>query len=284
MVSTEKNNQFPLLGLKEFSKGHLNSKHQLLFNEMNGERHIRKPHQHDFFIIILFDQAKGTHNIDFKDYGICNRQIHLLFPGQIHKWNIEPHTTACQLMIDRELFERFSPSFRFSFAEYRNHPVIQLNDDSFKLIQYEFAAIKDELERDDSLLELISSRISVVASILSKEALKVFSDQETYQTEPRIVKFQQLIDVFFKEEKLVSFYAAKLHLSPNYLNILCRKYLKVSATKLIQQRTILEAKRLLKATSLSVKEIAFELGFVDTAYFSNVFKTHTGTTPSGFRI
>lgn len=279
----KKNQHIPLLGLEEFRKDPVNTKEPLLFNELHGERHIHKPHQHDFFIVVLFDQAKGIHTIDFKEYKIDNQQIHLLFPGQVHTWSIEPKTTGYQLMIDRHFFERFSSSFRFSFVEYHNHPVINLDADSFQLICYEFDAIKNELAAVDSLPELISSRTAVIASIISKSVSKIFTDLNNYQVEPRIVKFQQLIDVSFKEEKLVSFYAAKLHISANYLNILCKKYLKISATQVIQQRTVLEAKRLLKTTAISVKEIAFELGFVDHAYFSNFFKTHTGTTPSDFR-
>jgi YesN/AraC family two-component response regulator len=186
-------------------------------------------------------------------------------------------------MIGRDFFESFSSSFRFSFIQYHDHPVIQLSVESYNLLHYEFNAIKNELDDKDCLPELISSRTAVIASIISKEASKIFSDLDIYQTEPRIAKFQELIDLFFKDEKLVSFYAAKLHISANYLNILCKKHLKISATQLIQQRIILEAKRLLKATSLSVKEISFDLGFVDHAYFSNFFKTQTALTPSHFR-
>ncbi len=283
-MSAKKTDQnIPLLGLQEFRTNQDSDSDQLIFNELHGERHIHKPHQHDFFIIVLFDEAKGVHNIDFIDYKIGNKQIHLLFPGQVHKWNIETDTTGYQLMIGRDFFESFSSSFRFSFAQYHNHPVIELSQESYNLLQYEFLAIKNELESTDCLQELISSRTSVLASIISKEASKIFADHDIYQTETRIAKFQELIDIYFKEEKLVSFYASKLHISANYLNILCKKYLKISATQLIQQRIILESKRHLKATALSVKEIAFELGFVDHAYFSNFFKTQTGITPTNFR-
>lgn len=279
----KKDQNIPLIGLQEFKKDQSRYNDQLLFNELHGERHIHKPHQHDFFIIVLFDQAKGVHNIDFIDYKIGNHQIHLLFPGQVHKWNIKPETAGYQLMIGRDFFESFSSSFRFSFAQYHNHPVIELSQESYNLLHYEFDAIKNELENEDCLQELISSRTAVIASIISKEAAKVFTDHDIYQTEPRIAKFQELIDNYFKEEKLVSFYAAKLHISANYLNILCKKHLKISATQLIQQRIVLESKRHLKATTLSIKEIAFELGFVDHAYFSNFFKTQTGITPTLFR-
>lgn len=282
-MAIHNNDHFPVLGLHEFRKGQFAGSDNLLFNELHGERHIDKPHQHDFFILLLFDKANGVHNIDFVDHEIGNQQVHLLFPGQVHKWDIGPETTGYQLMIGRDFFERFAPSLRFSITNYQNHPIIQLSLDSFKLILYEFDAIKIELTSDDSLPELISSRIAVIASILSKEAEKIFKDVDVYQSEPRIIMFQQMIDLHFKEQKLVSFYAEKLHISANYLNILCKKHVKVSATQLIQQRSILEAKRLLMATTLSVKEIAFELNFADHAYFSNFFKAHTGVRPTEFR-
>jgi AraC family transcriptional activator of pobA len=104
-----------------------------------------------------------------------------------------------------------------------------------------------------------------------------------YQSNPRLARFSMLIERHFKEEKLVTFYASELNLSANYLNILCKRNLGVPATQLIQQRVLLEAKRLLQSTDLSIKEIAFELGFVDHAYFSNFFKSQTSVTPTEFR-
>lgn len=283
-MALKKNKHFPLLGLQEFVSEQLTLRHQLLFNELHGERHIDMPHHHDFFIMILFKRAAGIHNIDFVDYEIQNFQIHLLFPGQVHQWNIGRETTGYQLMINQNFFERFAANFRYSFIDYRNHPVLQLDQKSFELIHHEFLAIRDELQSRDRLDELLSARSAVIAAIISKLAGKVFVNQEHYQIEPRIERFQQLIEESFKDKKLVSFYASALNISANYLNILCKKHLKISATQLIQQRILLEAKRLLKSTTLSVKEIAFELGFVDHAYFSNFFKTQTGTTPTYFRL
>lgn len=207
-MSAKKEQNIPLLGLQEFQNDQNKQNNQLIFNELHGERHIDKPHQHDFFIIVLFEKAKGTHNIDFIDHTIANHQIHLLFPGQVHKWYIEPETTGYQLMIGRDFFESFSSSFRFSFLQYHNHPVINLSYESYKLLHYEFEAIKNELESKNSLQDLIRARTSVIATIISKEAAKIFTDHDIYQTEPRIAKFQELIDVFLKEEKLVSFYAS----------------------------------------------------------------------------
>ncbi|MDH0659361.1 MULTISPECIES: helix-turn-helix transcriptional regulator [unclassified Empedobacter] len=283
MQDSENQDSIPIISIKSFRKGQLAGRDELLFNELHGERHIDKPHKHDFFVIILFDKASGTHNIDSKDYPIDNKEIHILFPGQMHKWQINDGTIGYQLMTERSFFEQFAPYFRFSFTNYQNHPVIKLSDEAFSKLMYEFNAIKEELKSENSLVHLINARAAVIAAIVSKEAEQIFTEFKVYQSNPRLAKFNMLIDEFYKEEKSVVFYAEKLHISANYLNILCKKHLKVSATQLIQQRIIIEAKRLLKSGDLSIKEIAFELGFTDHAYFSNFFKAQTDLTPSEFR-
>ncbi|WP_282630295.1 helix-turn-helix domain-containing protein [Empedobacter sedimenti] len=283
MQNSENHDLVPIISIQSFRKGQLAGRDELLFNELHGERHIDKPHKHDFFVIILFDKASGIHNIDSKDYPIDDKEIHILFPGQMHKWQINDGTIGYQLMTERSFFEQFAPYFRFSFTNYQNHPVIKLSDEAFSKLMYEFNAIKEELKSENSLVHLINARAAVIAAIVSKEAEQVFTEFKVYQSNPRLAKFNMLIDEFYKEEKSVVFYAEKLHISANYLNILCKKHLKVSATQLIQQRIIIEAKRLLKSGDLSIKEIAFDLGFTDHAYFSNFFKAQTNITPSEFR-
>ncbi|TDS64251.1 helix-turn-helix domain-containing protein [Myroides indicus] len=284
MQKNTSQDSIPVVSIQGYRQEQSAGREELLFNELHGKRHIDKPHKHDFFIIILFDRASGTHSIDSKDYTIGNREIHVLFPGQIHKWDINDGTIAYQLMIERAFFEQFAPFFRFSFTNYQNHPVIKLTNNAFAMLMYEFDAIKEELNNDDSLVHLINARAAVIAAIVSKQAEHTFTEFKVYQSNPRLAKFNMLIDEFYKEQKSVAFYAEQLHISANYLNILCKKNLKVSASGLIQQRVCTEAKRLLQIERLlSIKEIAFELGYADHAYFSNFFKTQTGVTPTEFR-
>ncbi len=279
----KKSSLVPILNIQEFRKGQEAGRDELLFNFLYGEKHIEKPHKHDFFVIILFEKAKGIHTIDAVDYDIGSRQIHILFPGQVHRWDIERKSVGYQLMIEASFFEQFAPYFRFSFTNYQNHPVITLSPGSFRLLRYEFDAIRRELKCANPLRQLITARSAVIASVVSKEAENTFTEFKVYQSNPRLAKFNMLIDEYFKEQKLVTFYAKKLHISANYLNILCKRNLRISATQLIQQRVCLEAKRLLHTTGFSIKEIAFEIGFTDQAYFSNFFKNQTGLSPTGFR-
>ncbi len=274
---------FPILDIHEFRKDQLAGNEGYSYSELRGEHHIERPHQHHFFLLVLFDQAEGIHQIDFKDYTIGQHQIHILFPKQVHSWKLGKNTSGFQLMVDREQFEKFSPEFHYSSMYYQQNPVIPLSDKTFQILYYEFNAIRQELEDCNCFPEIIYSRAAVIASILSKEVRNINHDKLPHQSTPQLLRLRELIEDFFWEEKSVAFYADKLHISIGHLNKLCRKNLQLSPGQLIQQRTLLEAKRLLKSTDLSIKEIAFKLGFIDSSYFTNFFKQHTQLNPKQFR-
>lgn len=276
-------NHIPTLGIKIFRNEQIAGRDEIIFNELVGHKYIEETHKHDFFIISLFDEASGVHNIDSIDYAVGNKEVHILFPNQMHKWDMKMHTKGYQLMIEKHFLEQFAPYFRFSFTNYQNNPVIKLSPSAFSKLKYEFTAIMEELQTENSLIHIIRARSAVIAAIVSAEAEKAFTEFKVYQSNDRLAKFNFLIDEFYKQEKSVSFYANQLHISANYLNILCKRELKVSAKQLIDQRITTEAKRLLQNKKLNIKEIAFELGFLDNPYFTNFFKNQTGMSPSEFR-
>ncbi|SIS55869.1 AraC-type DNA-binding protein [Chryseobacterium shigense] len=273
---------FPVLGIQQFNENQLQGCH-LLFNELHGERSIDEPHKHDFFIINLFEHGKGSHTIDFTEYEVGNSQIHLVFPDQVHQWVIEKETVGYQLMISRHWFESFLPSLRFSASYYQNHPVIHLSKETFQTFLYEFQAIRREVSEESVFWEVIQKRSELIGLLVSKSVEGTFKDFEMYHSNPIISKFLQHIDEHFRTERSVSFYAEKLNISANYLNIVCKKNLNSSASSLIQDRILLEAKRLLKVSEMSVKDIVYDLGFYDHASFSKFFKAQTGMTPSQFK-
>ncbi len=272
----------PVLRIRDFQV-ELEADDSFVYHEIQGRRRIEKPHKHDFFVFLLFEKGSGVHSIDFVDYKVGHYQLHMLFPDQLHKWELEKNTRAYQLMISRHIFEAFSTSLRFSFVLYKKHPVIQLAPDVFKQLLYEFKCIQKELATKPVDWDIISNRSRLISLLTSREAEKKFKDMLIYRTRPVLYKYHSLINIHFKEQKSVAFYAGRLNITPNYLNILCQRHLHISAISLIQDRVALEAKRLLHATEKSIKEIAFELGFSDMAYFSHFFKKQTGVAPSDFR-
>ncbi|MDR3713504.1 MAG: helix-turn-helix domain-containing protein [Puia sp.] len=98
-----------------------------------------------------------------------------------------------------------------------------------------------------------------------------------------IRKFNLLVEAHFKSEHSVSFYAQQLCKSPKTLSNLFALFNQKPPSQIIQDRIVMEAKRLLRYTDQSIKHITFDLGFEDLPYFSNFFKKNTGSSPSDFR-
>ncbi|MEC4114506.1 helix-turn-helix domain-containing protein [Myroides pelagicus] len=99
----------------------------------------------------------------------------------------------------------------------------------------------------------------------------------------KVFEFVTLVDEYYKEAKTPSFYADKLCVTPNYLNKLCKQERGVTAGHIVRQRIMIEAKRLLRFTSFTIKEVANELCFDSTSYFVTFFKKFEGKTPEEYR-
>jgi AraC family transcriptional activator of pobA len=98
-----------------------------------------------------------------------------------------------------------------------------------------------------------------------------------------IESFNELIQAHYSTERSVQFYANALHIHPNYLNFLMKKYAGVTAKQAIADHIVLEAKALLGSPNLSIKEISYRLGFTSPGSFSSFFRKMTNTPPTIFR-
>lgn len=99
----------------------------------------------------------------------------------------------------------------------------------------------------------------------------------------QIERFRALLDARFKQRPPVESYAGELGVTAGQLSRLCREVLGMSTQDAINARVVHEAQRELIYSSLSVKQVAAELGFDDEAYFGRFFKKHTGERPTEFR-
>ena len=97
------------------------------------------------------------------------------------------------------------------------------------------------------------------------------------------LRFLKLLNENFKQERTVQFYADILCLTPGYLSKVLKIISKKTASQLIDEAVIMEAKLLLKNQTLSISEVANELQFSDQSFFGKYFKKHTGYSPSKFR-
>lgn len=96
-------------------------------------------------------------------------------------------------------------------------------------------------------------------------------------------KFLSLVQLNFKKERFLDFYASHLDVSAKHLSRTVKETTGFSAVEWIDRFVILEAKVLLKSTTMSIQQIADELNFVSQSFFGKYFKKHTGRSPKDFR-
>jgi len=247
--------------------------------------HLKQPHRHYFYTLILVTDGVGSHDIDFTSYDILPNRMFLIAPGQIHAWKSLKRVRGF-VMLFTDSFVALSKGRKLmpSWPLFKTNQdcFLDLNDTEASQWIEEFMLIETELKTSDPF-----SRDAIFYSLGSllvrASRLYIRSPRITPARQDLLFTFQELIEKQYTRLRTPKDYASLLHITPNYLNALCRKKAGKSAGELIRQRVLLEIKRLLAHTSLSISEIAYKLNFADNSYFGRYFKKYAGVTPETFR-
>ena len=132
-------------------------------------------------------------------------------------------------------------------------------------------------------MELLKRYFKIFLIYLTRKVDENFQSTEQSREAELVKSFMELLDKNFKEKKMVAEYARQLLVTPNYLNRIIKKITGFSAGHHIRQRVVLEAKRMGRYSGVGMKEIAYDLGFLDSAHFSRFFKTFAGINFSEFK-
>ncbi len=167
-----------------------------------------------------------------------------------------------------------------------DHLFVKLNDQAQQKLRLLSDIFIEEFKTSDNIrnemLLVLLKRLVMYVTMLAKSGyapVKKLQDERLHV----IRKFNLLVEANFKTGHTVSFYAEQLCKAPKTLSNLFAIFNQKTPSQIIQERIMVEAKRLLFYTDRSVKDITFELGFEDVSYFSNFFKKNAHVSPSVFR-
>ena len=238
---------------------------------------------------LLWITSEGTSiTIDGRDYSFSKNQIVCL---------TEFHTVAVQSISSVSLVQ-FNRSFYcishndsevgcrgLLFFGASEIPVFTIPDVEIEKFELLWKMFHIEMESKDDLqiemLQMMLKRLLILATRLHKEQNEIQNFEKG--SVDLIREFNFLVETHFKEKHFVAQYAAMLNKSPKTLSNLFSKAYNKSPLQFIQDRILLESRRLLSYSNKSIKEIAYELGFEDIQSFSRFFKTKEGISPSEFK-
>jgi len=246
-------------------------------------------HRHTFYEIFWVTSGVGTHIIDFEDYPVEANALYFITPGQVQAWTIERSVTGYALLftddflISNQLEHSFLRSFDF-FHRIDHSPMLRTTAEQVQPFHTICAHMHDEYMRDQL------GRVTILQSLLQIfliHAQRCYSAPtatlETTAGSALAQQFVRLIDLHFHDKQTVQAYADLLSITAGHLTDTTREVYGVSASQLIRQRLIVEAKRLLVHSEQTISEISAALRFVDPSYFARFFKRETKTTPRAFR-
>jgi AraC family transcriptional regulator, transcriptional activator of pobA len=250
---------------------------------------IQKPHKHDFYIVLLITQGTGTHTIDFISYPVNPQTIFFLSPGQVHAWELSGNTAGYILFFNPEFYKLTCPHqkiYRFPFFNTLLHkPLLPLSQEQTVAITGLIQNINQEhAARHRHWEEVTGNYLNILLIQLGRFFENHYGhDPSATPLYPAWDGLEELLEQHYKQHQPISFYAGKLHITARQLNGMAKNTLNKTFSELLQDRILLEARRLLTHSGLTITQVAAELGYFDNSYFARFFKKHLGQTPEQFR-
>ena len=245
--------------------------------------YLNDPGRKDFFEVVWLKNEDPLHGISDPAYGIKGDWIYLIPPYRVHQLN-KAGKNGELISFKRSMLEEEDKDFLLDLFRIFNvqgeFSCIRLDETSAKGLGDIYKIMEQEYNSGNnfSMLQALL-KVFLLKLIAVKE--HEFSGHDVHQK--RVYEFLMLLESNFLTVTNIDFYAGKLGISSKRLNQILREKLDKTGTQIIHDRLILEAKRKIIHSDVTIKEIAYDLGFTDRPYFSRFFKKQTGETPEEFQ-
>lgn len=250
------------------------------------------PHVHSFYEILWFQEGRGVHTIDFTEYQVEPNTIFFLSPGQVHHFddNRDYRGVAIKMCTD---FMRDEESMGNLFLKYNAfhtfdaQPAYHVDSPTADILADLVAQMEEEstcfgqfgnIDVLKALLRIFLVKIQRGGTHLGTDRLDELKPQHRL-----FIQFRRMVEQEYTRLHTVQEYADALNTAVRTLNKCVNECAHLSPLAFINERVMLEAKRLVRYSNMMIKEIAFDLGFEDPSYFVKLFKRSTGYLPSDFR-
>lgn len=244
----------------------------------------------DQLTIILCTGGRKELQINFADYTLTPGSLTFIYPNSMWRplatsSDFEAHYFSIQGTSAKEWNAFIDLDTVFSLSSYiAKHPHTQLSLDETQVMTQYLNLLKSRYEANAQAII-----IRFILSAFTLELNRIFTAREKSdrskisRQEDILWKFLTLLKQYHKEERTVNFYADKMCISPKHLSSVIKQMSHKTAHEIIADFVTMTAKRLLKATTMSIQEISDELNFANQSFFGKFFKQNTGQSPSAYR-
>lgn len=284
--------QLPVYSLPDFSSPERNSQ-QFQVEVFDANRHfsVKYPHRHDFFEVLYLLKGSGFHVIDGNKYEIGPPCVFFMSPGQAHKLELS-HDIEGYIFIftsDFYLLNRSNQNslieFPFFYTIHQDNPPLLLgNEHDIRFLESLFRRSIAEITRPGNYtLDLLRSLLDLILTTCASRYQATENLRNKGKGQILVKRFFHLVEENNQKNLSLSDYANMIGVTANHLTQTVKLLTGKTSSQIVKAKQLLEIKRLLVHTNLSVSEIANQLNFEDQSYFTKFFKRETGLTPLQYR-
>ena len=255
---------------------------------------FRFPCRIDAFIIGVGTEGETSVSFNLHEFKLKKDSIFIFTPKNVLQVNSQQYFKADVIAISPDFMRRINIDIKNMmplFLKFVENPALTLTPEESRSMRGMIAQIERETRGPethfsfDIVSGLIAATIYKVGDIMYHYLAEHPEGQNNShnRAEEYFKQFTHLLGEHFREERSVGFYARQLCITPKYLTTLIKRISGQSVSEWIDNYVILEAKTLLKHSTMSIQEIAYYLNFPNQSFFGSYFKRNTGMSPSQYK-
>lgn len=263
----------------------------MLFDEVSQLPIPIEPRRMGCKLFALCTQGKAQYSVDTVEYTVYANDMMIISEGQItDDVMLSRDFNGMGIIVSDDFFNEIvkdvhelSTLFLFTRANPVCHLTQQECDnivDYFRMLKQKTDDMKHHFRRE-TVRSLLTTMIYDLSNIIFRMQNTV--DRRQTRGEAIFTQFLQLVELNFRHERRVSWYAKQLCISPKYLSEIIKQVSRRTPNDWIDNFVTLEIRVLLRNSTKSIKEIAQELNFPNQSFFGKFFKEHVGVSPSQYR-
>lgn len=244
-----------------------------------------QPRRLTSYFIVLIDSGAVTYNLDLQDITLTDGQLLFAMPNQVFIPPSKPdNLTYFKVLFDENTLALLPQQFPFLVNPFNSQTIV-FDATARERVRKNFEILNQLLyiDKHPTDTEIVLAYLNVLLAELnsayfrSKEPGNILNSNLS-----KFIEFKLVVETHLTEQPSVNTIAEKLALTTNSLYRIVKEYSGLSPKDFFTNRLIIEAQRKLQYSNLSIKELAYELGFNDPDYFSRFFKKCTGKSVSEF--
>ena len=255
---------------------------------------FRFPCRIDAFIIGVGTEGETSVSFNLHEFRLKKDSMFIFTPKNILQVNSQQYFKADVIAISPDFMRRINIDIKNMmplFLKFVENPTLALTPEESRSMRGMIAQIERETRGPethfsfDIVSGLIAATIYKVGDIMYHYLAEHPEEQNNShnRAEEYFKQFTHLLGEHFREERSVGFYVRQLCITPKYLTTLIKRISGQSVSEWIDNYVILEAKTLLKYSTMSIQEIAYYLNFPNQSFFGSYFKRNTGMSPSQYK-